>query len=133
MAWTSSFVINPHGSIFGPFAEPAVVSDFWQLAKGANRPIEKTSARRRVFDARSEAIIEINSLVFRPQDARQPNRSAKRPAPPKINNTGRMHGGEKPERKAARASCRTWRSPSTQKIVEPGRNRSRQKWRRRKR
>src|ERR1700731_965114 len=130
MAWTSSFVINPQASIFGRFEGAIVVLDFWQLAKVASRPIEQISVRRRALDAKSAAIMEINSLVFRPRDARPPNRSAKKSALPKINNTGRMHGGGKPGRKAATASCRTWRSPSRQKIVSRGHNRRRQKWRR---
>src|SRR2546421_12751746 len=130
MAWTSSLAINEHASIFGRFPETEVVLVFWQLTKVVSRAIEKTSAIWRLFDVTNALIMEINSVVFQSPAARQPNRSVKKPALRKINNTGRTRGDGKPGRKAARGSCKTWRSPSRQKIVGPGHNQSRQKWRR---
>src|SRR2546423_14101832 len=130
MVLTSSFVINPHGSIFGRFEGAMVVLDFWQLAKVASRPIEKRSMIWRLFDVTNALIMEVSSFVFRPPAARPTNRSAKKPALPKTNSSDRTRGDGKPGRKAARASCRTWRSPSRRKIAGHGHNQSRQKWRR---
>src|SRR5437763_4571301 len=107
MALASSLVISAQASIFSRFAETAV--DFWQLAKLVTRPIEQTSAIWRIFDETNALIIEISSFVFQRPAARQPNRSVRKPAPRKINNTGRKRGDGKPGRKAARASCKTWR------------------------
>src|SRR5260370_9455378 len=114
MAWTSSAEINPQGVIFGR-SERAVVElvlDFWQLANVVSMPIKKTSARRRVFDVRNVAVIEISSFLFRPQGARPPGRLAEKSARLKTSNSGRRHEDGTPERKAARAQCKTWRSRS---------------------
>src|SRR6266404_2787959 len=129
MAWTYSAEINPQGSIFGRLARAVVelVLDFWQLANVVSMPIRKTSASRGVFDAGNVAIIEVSSFLFRLQGARPPDRSAEKSTRLKTSNSGRTRGAGKPGRRAARASCRTWRKPSRRKIFAPGRSRSRQK------
>src|SRR5205085_11691712 len=99
MALASSLVIRAQASIFSRFAGTAVVLDFWQLAELVSRPIEQTSAIWRIFDGTNELIIEISSFVFQRPAAQQPNRSVRKPAPRKINNTGRKREYAKPGRK----------------------------------